>query len=253
MNLLVDSTVLILNLVVFGAHARLPFLLASASEGSRRAWALVAPPALLASLVATAATIFRRPDEAIAWGMTGPFARSMPARLLALTVLALLLADLVVALGWRRLERDGWRILGLLGALGCMAHALGADLMRIGWGPVGSLTVLLLGAALRLPLALAGAELLTGPPRRFTLVAGPALALAFATWPGALRHGLRADLPTLAAAVLLLTAARFTPPRLRRAAAIAGFLLAVLFLGRAGQQSSSLGQREILPASLLTP
>jgi hypothetical protein len=39
--------------------------------------------------------------------------------------------------------------------------------------------------------------------------------------------------------------------RLRRTAAIAGLLLAVLFLARAGERSSALGLREILPASVL--
>jgi hypothetical protein len=251
-NLALDASVLLLNLAVFGAHARFPFVVAAASESSRRAWALAAAPALLGSLAATAATLARQPDEAIAWGMTGPFAESTPARILALTLLALLVADLVVAFGWRRLEPDGWRIVGVLGVLGCLAYALGADLLRIGWGPAGGLALILLGAALRLPLVLAGAELMSGPPGVFTLVAGPALALAFTTWPGELRHSLRADLPTLVAAVALLAAARFTPARLRRMAAMAGLLLAVLFLARAGERSSALGLRETLPASLLT-
>jgi hypothetical protein len=133
-----------------------------------------------------------------------------------------------------------------------MAHALGADLLRIGWGPAGSFALLLFAAMLRLPLALASAELMVGPPRAQTLAAGPALALAFVVWPPELRASLRPDLLTLGAAVLLLASARFTPPRLRRATAIAGLVLAVLFLARAAERSRALGQREVIPAILLT-
>ena len=252
MSLLFVAVVLAFNLLVFGAHVRFPFRLAGGpSEGSRRAWALAAPPALLASLALTGAALARQPDAALAWGMTGPLAASTPARLIALVMLALLLADLVVAAGWRRLEPAGWRILGSLGLLGAMAHAFGAELLRVGWGPVTGLAVLLAAAALRLPLALASAELAAGPPGRSALAAGPALALAFLLWPEALRRSLRPDLPTLAAAVVLLVVARWTPIRLRRATAVAGLLLGIFFLARAADLSASLGQRETLPAGLL--
>ncbi len=251
MSLVLVAAVLAFNLLVFGAHARLPFRLAGGEERSRRAWALAAPPALLASLLLTGAALARQPDAALAWGMTGPLAASMPARLIALVMLALLLADVVVAVGWRRLEPAGWRILGALGLLGAMAHAFGAELLRVGWGPVAGLVLLLAAAALRLPLALAAAELAAGPPGRASLAAGPALALAFLLWPETLRRTLRPELATLAAAVLLLVAARWTPAKLRRATAVAGLLLAVFFLARAADLSASLGQRETLPASLL--
>lgn len=247
------AAVLALNLLVFGAHAVVPFRLARA-EAPRRLWAYAAPAALFAALLATLAAVARRPDEAVAWGLTHPLTGSLPARLIAVAVAALVLGDLVVAAGWRRLEPAGWRALGALGALGVAAHGLGSELLRIGWGPAGpGLPLLFAAAALRLPLALAAGELVAGGPRLWTPLAGPALVAAARLWPAALRGGLAADRLTLAAAALLLLAAPFVPRRLRRAAGFAGLLLAVLFLARAGEVSRVLGTGERVAPELLAP
>jgi hypothetical protein len=253
-SLLLTASVLALNLVVLGAHAIVPFRLATAEPARQRLWALGAPAALLAAFLATLTAIGRRPDEAVAWGLTLPWHGSLPARLIAIVLVALLLADLVAAVGWHRLEPGGWRLVGTLGALAVLAHALGAELLRIGWGPAPvALAALLAAAALRAPLALAAGELVAGAPRLWTPLAAPALVAAARLWPGELRAALAADRPTLAAAALLLLAARFVPPRLRRAAGFAGVALAVLFLARAAEVSRVLGGTERIPGWLGIP
>jgi len=248
------AALLLFNLAVFGAHAVVPFRLVEASEERRRLWALTAPIALLTSIVATALFLARRPDEAIAWGMTGPISGSLPARLISLVVATLALADLVSAAGWRRLEPTAWRVLGTLGGLGAAAHTLGAELLRIGSGPVGAGRLAFFALlVLRLPLALAAGELVAGRPRRWVPIAGPALVAAARLWPAALRQGLALDRLTLLSAAVLLLAARFVPERWRRATGVFGLLLAALFLARAAAVAAVLGGTESLPASLLAP
>jgi hypothetical protein len=246
---------LALNLVVLGAHAVLPFRLSGDGDPRRRRlWALAAPAALLGVCLATALRIAARPDDAIAWGLTHPLAGSLPARLIAVALAALVVADLVLAAGWRRLEPAGWRVVGALGALAVLAHALGAELLRIGWGPApSSLAALVAAAALRAPLALAAGELVVGAPRLWTTLAGPALVAAARLWPAELRAPLAGDRPTLAAAAVLLVAARFVPLALRRVAGAAGLALAVLFLVRAAEVSRILGGVERVPGWLGVP
>jgi hypothetical protein len=251
--MIVAAAVMAFNLVVFGAHAVVPFRLATAGEAWRRSWALAAPLALVASFIATAAAIARRPDEAIAWGLTHPITGSQPARMIAVVLAALLVADLVAAAGWRRLEPAAWRVLGALGVLAALLHTLGSELLRIGWGPGAAQSVLLAGVALRLPLALAAGELVAGPPRWWVPLAGPALVAATRLWPVSLRVSLADDRLTLLVAALLLVAARFVPVSLRRVAGLAGLVLAVLFLARAGEVSRILGGTERVPAMLLAP
>ena len=55
------------------------------------------------------------------------------------------------------------------------------------------------------------------------------------------------DLLTLGAAVLLLLAARFLPPALRRPAALAGVLLAALFLDRTGDLQAAVEPGSSIP------
>jgi hypothetical protein len=248
------ALVLAWNLAVFGAHALLPFRLAAGAGEARRRWALAAPVALVAAVLATAALVARRPDEAAAWGLGGPVTASPLAAVVAVAIGALLVTDLVVLAGWRRLEPAAWRLAGALGVAGAVAHAFGSELLRAGWGPApGDLPRLLLLVALRLPLALVPAELALGRPRRFTPLAGPALVVAVALWPAAARAALGGALATLAAAALLLVLARFLPERLDRAAGWAGFALAVVFLARAAEISRVLGARERVPEILLGP
>lgn len=245
--------VLAVNLLVWGAHALLPWRLARAGEPGRRLWARLALPALGLALGATGMALRADPDPAVAWGLTGLLGGSPAARVLAVVAAAVALADLVLFFGGARLDPRAWQLLGLFGAAGLAAATFGSELLRIGWGPVPRPAALWAAAALRLPLALAAAELALGPPRRWAPVAGPALAAAFLLWPAELRRALGIDLLTLAAAAALLLAARFLPAPLRRPAGAAGLALAVLFLARAGAVSAILGGGDRLPVELLRP
>jgi hypothetical protein len=245
--------VLAVNLLVFGAHAILPFRLATGAERVRRRWAVVALPVLLAALVGTAVALLRRPDEAIAWGLVDPIRGSTPARLISLAVAALVLADLLLAVGWRRFEPAAWRVLGALGLLAAAAETFGSELLRNGWAPLPSLVALFAAAALRLPLTLAGGELLAGTPRLWAPVAGPALFLAARLWTPAMWSGLGNARWTLAAAALLLLGSRFAPQSLRRACGAAGLLLAVIVLARSAEVGRILGSHETVPDVLVSP
>lgn len=249
----IDLAVAALNLVVFGGHALFPFLLARAGNEQRRLWALAALPLLGLSAIVTAWSIGQRPDEAIAWGLTHPLTGSAPARMIAVAFVAAALSDLLTLVLWPKLEPAAWRVHGAIGAIALLAQSLGAELLRIGWGPSGATWALLASAALRVPLALAAAEVAIGAPRRFALAAAPALVLLALLWPQAMRAALVGDLATLAAAVGLLALARFVPLSLRRPAAIAGVVLALLFLTRSAELSSVLGTREQLHEFELAP
>ena len=252
-SIAVSLSVAAFNLLVFGAHALLPFRLARAGERERQLWAALAPVLLVAACGATAWTIGRRPDEAIAWGLTDPIHGSMPARLIAVALVAVAFSDLFVLFAWRRLEPIAWQFHGVLGVLALAAHALGAELLRIGWGPCSGTFAILAGAALRVPLALAAVEVALGAPRRWALGAAPALLGLALLWPAAMRLALARDLVTLAAAVALLAAARFVPESMRRAAAIAGIVLALLFLARSTELSRAMGTNEQLHEFELEP
>jgi hypothetical protein len=240
-------------LAVFGAHALYPFRLAGGEEPARRAWALAAPALLLAAVTLCVWSLGRRPDEAVAWGLTHPLRGSMPAQLVALALAAALVSDLVVVFAWARLEPLAWRLHGALGALALLAQTLAAELVRIGWGPWRGTAAILAAAALRAPLALAAAELAVGPPRWCTTAAGPALAALALLFPAALRQALASELATLGAAAALLAAARFLPASLRRPAGAAGVLLALLFLARSADLSRVLGSGDELHEFELAP
>lgn len=239
-----SALVLLVNLAVWGAHALMPFRLAGAGEGARGLWARVALAAAGLSLLATATALARDPDPAAAWRLHEPFGASRLALAIGLGLLGATLADLVGALGWRSFEPAAWRAWGALGSLGLAAATFGSELVRIGAGPVPGDGALAAATLLRLPLALAAAEALAGPPRWATPLAGAALPLAVLAWPEALRAVLGADRLTLAAAAALLLSARFLRERPGRFAAVAGIVLAALFLARAGDLSQALGSVE---------
>ncbi len=243
----------VLNLLVWGGHVLVPWRLASAAEASRRLWALVALPAVGVSILVTAASLRSAPDAAVAWRLHEIESGVLPALLLTLALAAAILGDLVLALGWRRFEPLAWRLLAGIGALALAAVTLGSELVRIGWGPVPQRGALLGAALLRLPLALAAAEVALNSPRFVTPAAGLGLAGAVALWPEPLLAALGADRATLYVAILLLLFARFLPARLRRPAAVAAVALAALFLARAGEVSQALGLTETVPAEALSP
>lgn len=252
-ELALSTAVSAFNLAVFGAHAFLPFWLAGGEERARRLWATLAPILLVAACVVTAWEIGRRPDEAIAWGLTHPIHGSMAARLIAVALAAVALSDLLVLFTWKRLEPAAWRFHGALGVLTLLAQSLGAELLRIGWGPWTGTAAILAAAALRAPLALAATEVAVGAPRFWSAIAGPSLLVLALLWPSMLRRALAGDLVTLGAATLLLVAASFVPASLRRTAAISGILLALLFLASAAEKSRTLGGREQMHEYELEP
>ena len=251
---LVGAALAAWNLVVFGTHVLAPWRLAEGHDERRRLWALVAPAALVASLLASVAHVARWPDAAAAWGWGLPLGGSPVSALLLVAVAAVLLTDLVIAVGWRRLEPAAWRTAAAIGVLGAAAHALGAELLRAGWGPAPATGAELLAlVVLRLPLALAAAELLLGRPRLWTPLAAPALLGIFALWPHVQRAALGPHATTLVAAALLLGIARLAPAGWRRPTGTAGLALALLFLERAAEVSRILGGGERLPDVLLSP
>lgn len=247
--MLLAAALLALNLVVWGSHARLPGLAAAGDPRLARAWRTAALPLLGLSIAATLAVVRIQPDAALAWGLTGP--ESSRLRLLAVAVGAVAVADLVALIGGERLAAREWRVLGVFGLVGLVAWTLASELLRIGAGPLPSLSAFWLGAAARLPLGLAAGELVAGRPRLATLLAGPCLLGAWLAWPAVLRAELRPDLLTLAAAVILLAGCRFVPGSLARWAGAAGLALAVLLLARSGWVSGQMGLGERLPAELL--
>jgi len=244
----------VLALVVFGAHVVVPWRIARGGEpGLAPVWSRAALPSLGATLVLSVLAVRVAPDSAIAWGMTGGGIGALALRLLAIALAALVAVDLLALVASERLGRREWQLAAGFGALALPLQTVTVELLRIGWGPVPGRGALVAAALLRLPLALAAGELVSGRPRLATTVAGPALAVAVALWPRTLLAALGGDLLTLAAAVPLLVAARFLPGRLARIAGAAGVLLAALFLARSAVTSATLGTSDQLPFELLDP
>lgn len=248
---------LALELLVLGLHVLIPWRLAGRARVSaaapapadaaahfrekpdpRHLWALLATPLLFAAAIAGALTLQARLDSALAWSLTWP-PTSTPALALLFASATVALADLVLFAGWRRLEPIGWRLVAVLGAALLLAASVAGELLRTGRTPLTSLAGLGIAILCRVLLALAAGEVAAGPLRGFATAAGAALPLTLLGLGAPARAGLGADLATLGAASLLLLAARFLPPSLRRPAAVAGVVLAVLFLDRTGVLSAS--------------
>lgn len=253
--------------LVLGLHVLLPWRLArlapaapgagvqtAAGAGEapdrRQLWALVATPLLLAAALAGLFTVGARLDAALAWGLSWP-PRSLPALALAAAGLAAGLSNLVLLAGYRKLEPAGWRIAAGLGAALLVAASLAGELLRLGRGPAASLSGIAIAALIRVALALAAGESVAGSARGFATFAGAALPLSLIAFSAPVRATLGADVITLGAATILLLAARFLPLSLRRPAALAGVLLAALFLDRTGDLSTALEPGSTFPDLLL--
>jgi hypothetical protein len=264
MAALLDALCLIVLLVGWGAQAAVPWHLGhlaaagtdpGAAGGSGpaaggageprwrawRAWRLASLPLAVAGLVAAVALANRNPDATIA-GHLMPLTASTPGRLLAVLVPAMLGASLVGSLAGRRLDRQGLRLVAAFGAAAVGAAGWAGELLRTGEGPVSPLWRLLLLAACRLALALAAGEIVAPGRPRWPAAAGAALAAYLPLLPTALRGLLWAgELQlTCAAAALLLAAARWLPPALRRPALATGIVLAAIVLAQAGRVSQTL-------------
>jgi hypothetical protein len=177
MTMLVDALLLFVLFVAWGAQATVPWQLsgtraagtdddapradAAAGGGApsrRRLWRAGALPLALAGLLAAYELADRNPDAAIATGLV-PLLASVPGRLLAVLVPALLVAALLGGLGGARLGVTGERLAAALGLAACTAAAWAGELLRAGEGPESSEPRFLLLIGCRLALMLAAGEL----------------------------------------------------------------------------------------------
>lgn len=228
-------------LLAMGAHVVVPKRLASCELSRRRLWALTALPLLLLAVVTFLVWLRDHPDSLVAlgWG-TDPFTTHTGQAAILLTAM-LVLADLLVWLGYRRIEPRAWRLLSLFALPALMAASAMTEILRVGQGPRTTLGALALALAGRVAVALAAGEALTprsrrpaSPRPRWTLPAGALLLLYPLTLPPETRMLLASggDLVSLAAGALLLVAARWLPPRLRRPTILAATLVTAAFLAR---------------------
>lgn len=253
---------LALQLIVLGLHVVVPWRLArtasapAAQQGTpaaaptapdrRQLWALLATPLLLAAALAGLFSVRERIDAALAWGFSWP-PTSLPVLALVFAGFAVGCSDLVLFAGFRKLEPAGWRIAAGLALALLLAASVAGELLRLGRGPAVGLTGLFLAACGRAALAFAAGEASAGPVRHFAPLAGVALPISLLGFAAPVRASLGADLATLAAASVLLLAARFLPLSLRRPAALAGVLLAAFFLDRTSELQAALEPGSKLP------
>jgi hypothetical protein len=262
MTMLVDALLLFVLFVAWGAQATVTWRLsgtaaaaadagsgeaagggaAAGAAASRRLWRAAALPLALAGLLAAYELGDRNPDAAIATGLV-PLLASVPGRVLAVLVPALLVAALLGGLGGDRLGVAGERLAAALGLAACGAAAWAGELLRAGEGPESSEPRFLLLIGCRLALMLAAGELpLIAARPRWAAAGGVALLLYLTLLPAPLRavlwnQGLQL---TCAAGALLLLGVRWLPRALRRPAFAIGLLLAAIVLGQAGRVSQAL-------------
>ncbi|QQR75796.1 MAG: hypothetical protein IPJ17_09565 [Holophagales bacterium] len=248
--MLVDALLTLANLAIWGCHGTIPWLAASRRAEWRRPWSLAAAPLLLASLLATASWIGTTPDAALAQNLAGQASAGTLARLLALFVIATLAGDLLLLAAWRRMEPAAWRLLGALGAITLLFVSAAGDRLRIGEGPSAGSVGLAIAWLVRLLLALAAAEILTGP-RLAAPAAGAALPIFWLALAPTIRATIAAEgtYATLAVASLALLVSRWLPAHFRRATVVAGLLLAVLFFARAHAVPLEQPQRTQAPSA----
>ncbi|HZF09585.1 MAG TPA: hypothetical protein VFE33_12415 [Thermoanaerobaculia bacterium] len=236
---------LALILLAWGAQAVAPWRLRRGdtpeNPAARRLWGHAALPLLLAGALAALLYVHDRPDAALGSGLT-PILVTLPGRLLVLLFAALLLADLILALGKSRIETLGWPLAAVLSLFFLAAASLAGELLRVGENERGPLPLLFAAAGCRLLLTLAAGEGLAPGRPLLALLGGLALPLYFLCLPRLLQARLAAggEGITLAAAALLLLLARWLPASLRRATLLAGVLLAAFVLSRAGDLGQSL-------------
>jgi hypothetical protein len=235
-------------LLAWGAQVVFPWRLAALDPERRRPWVLALLPLLVTGALAAFAAVQLHPDAALVQGLY-PFGASALERGLAVLFSALALADALIATGWRRMEAAGWKIAAGFGLAFLLAATWVAELMRTGEGPASAPLAFLALVALRMLLALGAAEALAPGRPLLAPAAGLALPLYALLLPAPLAHALGSHgrWLTLAAAALLLLAARWLPPALRRPALLAGTLLAGLCLGQATHLSQGLSQPPFPP------
>lgn len=251
--MLLDTFATAAMLLVFGAHVLVPARLAT-HTAARRSWSVACLPALGFAAGAALAVIALRPELALAvgWG-EATFARYL-GRALVVLIPALVLADLVVVVTWRRLEAPAWRILAGFALLPLALAAMTGELLHRG-ETATTLWPLLVGAAARCGVAVAVAEAVAPAPRSgrpwWSLAGGVGLPVhALSLAPGvAARLVDSGAVLTLGAGSLLLLAAPGLPRRLRRPAVGAGLLLAGLWMA----QTARLALDAAIPTPPLPP
>ncbi|HEY6322485.1 MAG TPA: hypothetical protein VJA16_13095, partial [Thermoanaerobaculia bacterium] len=240
LTMLVDALLLFVLFVAWGAQATVPWRLSGAAT-SRRLWRAAALPLALAGLLAAYELADRNPDAAVATSLV-PLLASIPGRLLAVLVPALLAGALLGGLGGDRLGVAGERLTAALGLAACTAAAWAGELLRAGEGPEISEPRFLLLIGCRLALMLAAGELPLLARPRWAAAGGIALLLYLPLLPAPLRAVLwhQGLWLTCGAAGLLLLTVRWLPRALRLPAFAAGVLLAAIVLSQAGHVSQAL-------------
>jgi hypothetical protein len=241
-------------LLAWGAQAVIPWRLAGLAPTLRKRGALALLPLLVTGVLAAFLMIQGHPDAALAQALYPPGA-SILGRALAVLFTATALAGALLATGWRSLEAVGWRLAALFGAALLLAATWAAELLRTGDGPASAPAAFIVLTLLRALIALGAAEALAPGPPRLAVAAGLALPVYALLLPAPLARALalHGQWLTLAAAALLLAAARWLPPALRRPALLAGALLAGLFLGQAVRVSETLAVPPLPPMPSLGP
>lgn len=245
---MLDGLIMAWVLFAWGTQAAVPWRLAGAEPRARRLWTFAALPLLALGTLAAFWYVEGHPDAAIAPGLY-PLRSSRPGRALLTLLPATALAGLVTAAGWRRMEAAGWRIAAVLGFAFLAAGSWAGELVRTGEGPASAPPVLALLVTCRLTLALAAGEIAAPGRPLAAVLGGLALPLYWLLLPFELADLLagKGQRITLGAAAVLLLAARWVPPRLRRPTLAGGILLAGLFLARAADLSQSLGSPALPP------
>lgn len=246
---MLDGLITAWVLFAWGAQAAVPWRLPAAGPGSRRFWAAASLPLLVTGAVASLFYAQSHPDAAITSGVY-PLTASTPGKLLAVLLPALALADLMTALGWRRMEDAAWRITAGFGLAFLLAGCWMWELLRVGEGLTSAPLPLAAAILCRLLLALAAGEIAAPGRPVFAVAAGLAFPLYWLLLPAALADALARSgaLLTVGAASVVLLAVRWLPERLRRPALAAAILLAGLVLAQAATLSQSLADPMDLPA-----
>ncbi|MCL4839539.1 MAG: hypothetical protein KJ058_16420 [Thermoanaerobaculia bacterium] len=240
MSPLAGTLLLWLPLLAWGAHAWIPWA-AAEEERWRAPWRAASIPLALAAGLALLARFAAQPDLALAAAVAPAFVPRGTALLLLVATATALAADLLLAAGGERLSASTWRLGAFAGLLALVAYAIAAERLRTAFLPPAGPLSALAGPLATAALALATAQAFSGP-RRATAVAGLLLPLHLLPLPARLLDldAAGGQILTLGAASALLLAAPWVPDRLRRPAALAGSLLAALFLAGTERLAASL-------------
>ena len=241
-------------LLAWGAQAMIPWRLAGLVADRRRPGALALLPLLILGVLAAFLLIQGHPDAALAQGLYPP-GESALGRVVAVLLAAMALAGALLATGWRSLEATGWRLAAAFGAALLLAATWATELLRTGDGLASGRPAFLALVLLRMLVALGAAEALAPGRPLLAVAAGLALPLYCLFLPSPLARALLAHSGwlTLAAAALLLAAARWLPSTFRRPALLAGALLAGLVFAQATRGSETLAVPPLPPMRSMGP